>query len=327
MEHRGNRPRPQNERDGWTPPPGLTRRRALGVLAGAAPLVATVGRAGRVAPAGASPVHGLRTTGPVRPGEPSTTARPTQAVPGIVKPLPPELFTVRGTNAETRWEALAGEGPAHPERPVLRPQPHVHADHRRRHLAAAGVRHRRPPAARARATTTCSPCPRDRPPPSIECAGNGRSFFADQQGQPAGGTAWRLGAVGCRPLARRPAVDPPPPGRACDARPSTCCRTAWTPRSSAAASTRATSAARCRSPRRWTTCCVAYEMNGEPLPPDHGFPARLVVPGWVGIASIKWLGSIEVADQPLTSPWNTHLVPDDRARLPAPTRRRSPPSR
>ena len=46
-------------------------------------------------------------------------------------------------------------------------------------------------------------------------------------------------------------------------------------------------------------------MNGAPLPPDHGFPARLVVPGWVGIASIKWLGRIEVADQPLFSPWNT----------------------
>ena len=50
---------------------------------------------------------------------------------------------------------------------------------------------------------------------------------------------------------------------------------------------------------------VAYEMNGEPLPPDHGAPARLVVPGWVGIASIKWLGRIEVADRPLFSPWNT----------------------
>ena len=50
---------------------------------------------------------------------------------------------------------------------------------------------------------------------------------------------------------------------------------------------------------------VAYEMNGAPLPPDHGAPARLVVPGWVGIASIKWLGRIEVADRPLFSPWNT----------------------
>ena len=50
---------------------------------------------------------------------------------------------------------------------------------------------------------------------------------------------------------------------------------------------------------------LAYEMNGAPLPPDHGFPVRLVVPGWVGIASIKWLGDIEVADHPLPSPWST----------------------
>ena len=50
---------------------------------------------------------------------------------------------------------------------------------------------------------------------------------------------------------------------------------------------------------------LAYEMNGEPLPPDHGAPARVVVPGWIGIASIKWVGRIEVADQPLFSAWNT----------------------
>jgi DMSO/TMAO reductase YedYZ molybdopterin-dependent catalytic subunit len=46
-------------------------------------------------------------------------------------------------------------------------------------------------------------------------------------------------------------------------------------------------------------------MNGDALPPDHGFPARLVVPGWVGIASIKWLGSIEISTTPLISPFNT----------------------
>ena len=50
---------------------------------------------------------------------------------------------------------------------------------------------------------------------------------------------------------------------------------------------------------------LVYEMNGETLPPDHGFPVRLLVPGWVGIASIKWLGQLEVSDAPLFSPWNT----------------------
>ncbi len=46
-------------------------------------------------------------------------------------------------------------------------------------------------------------------------------------------------------------------------------------------------------------------MNGEPLPPDHGHPVRVLVPSWVGIASIKWVGDIEVSRQPLFSPWNT----------------------
>ena len=66
---------------------------------------------------------------------------------------------------------------------------------------------------------------------------------------------------------------------------------------------------------------LAYEMNGRPLPPDHGFPVRLVVPGWVGIASIKWLGQIEVSDHPLFSPWNTtqYRMVD---RTTPPTRRR-----
>jgi hypothetical protein len=50
---------------------------------------------------------------------------------------------------------------------------------------------------------------------------------------------------------------------------------------------------------------LAWGMNGHALLPDHGFPLRLVVPGWVGIASIKWLGSLEVSASPLSSPWNT----------------------
>ncbi len=37
---------------------------------------------------------------------------------------------------------------------------------------------------------------------------------------------------------------------------------------------------------------LAYEMNGAPLPPQHGFPLRLVVPGWYGMAHVKWLRAI-----------------------------------
>ncbi|MCW3001484.1 MAG: Sulfite oxidase [Conexibacter sp.] len=43
---------------------------------------------------------------------------------------------------------------------------------------------------------------------------------------------------------------------------------------------------------------LAYEMNGQPLPPQHGFPLRLVVPGWYGMTSVKWLSQITVLTTP-----------------------------
>jgi len=39
---------------------------------------------------------------------------------------------------------------------------------------------------------------------------------------------------------------------------------------------------------------LAYAINGQPLPPQHGFPLRLVVPGWYGMTHVKWLRSITV---------------------------------
>jgi DMSO/TMAO reductase YedYZ molybdopterin-dependent catalytic subunit len=44
---------------------------------------------------------------------------------------------------------------------------------------------------------------------------------------------------------------------------------------------------------------LAWEMNGEPLPPQHGFPLRLVVPGWYGMQNVKWLTRITVSEEPL----------------------------
>lgn len=42
---------------------------------------------------------------------------------------------------------------------------------------------------------------------------------------------------------------------------------------------------------------LAWAMNGAALPPQHGYPLRLVVPGWYGMASVKWLDRIEVIDR------------------------------
>jgi DMSO/TMAO reductase YedYZ molybdopterin-dependent catalytic subunit len=41
---------------------------------------------------------------------------------------------------------------------------------------------------------------------------------------------------------------------------------------------------------------LCYEMNGRPLPPEHGAPLRLIAPGWYGVANVKWLTRIEVRD-------------------------------
>jgi sulfane dehydrogenase subunit SoxC len=43
---------------------------------------------------------------------------------------------------------------------------------------------------------------------------------------------------------------------------------------------------------------LVYEANGVPLPPQHGFPLRLLVPGWYGMASVKWLRTVEVVGTP-----------------------------
>ena len=49
---------------------------------------------------------------------------------------------------------------------------------------------------------------------------------------------------------------------------------------------------------------LAYEINGVPLPPQHGFPLRLVVPGWYGMTSVKWL----VADHAVTEPFDGYQM-------------------
>jgi sulfite oxidase len=48
---------------------------------------------------------------------------------------------------------------------------------------------------------------------------------------------------------------------------------------------------------------IAWAMNGAPLPPEHGFPLRLVVPGWYGMASVKWLTRVQL----LTRPFDGHF--------------------
>lgn len=51
---------------------------------------------------------------------------------------------------------------------------------------------------------------------------------------------------------------------------------------------------------------LAWTMNGEQLPPNHGFPLRLVVGGLYGMASVKWLTSLQVVREPFDGHFATH---------------------
>jgi DMSO/TMAO reductase YedYZ molybdopterin-dependent catalytic subunit len=65
-------------------------------------------------------------------------------------------------------------------------------------------------------------------------------------------------------------------------------------------------------------CC---EINGIPLPPQHGYPLRLLVPGWLGMTNVKWIDSIQATSTRLTErqmKWYSYAKNDDDPnRIPA----------
>lgn len=60
----------------------------------------------------------------------------------------------------------------------------------------------------------------------------------------------------------------------------------------------------------WQDVMIAYAQNGEAIRPANGYPARLVVPGWEGNTSIKWLRRIELSDQPFMTREETSKYSD-----------------
>jgi sulfite oxidase len=147
---------------------------------------------------------------------------------------------------------------------------------------------------------------------TIECAGNGRSFHRPR----ASGIQWEHGAIGTamwkgvrladvlRMARPRPTAmhvvpngnDVPPTPQAPDF---------------------------IRSHPIWKAMepytMIALEMNGQPVPHLHGGPARLLVPGWVGSASIKWLNQITLADKEWGGPFMQRSYRSPRAEDPKET--------
>ena len=59
---------------------------------------------------------------------------------------------------------------------------------------------------------------------------------------------------------------------------------------------------------------LAYAMNGEPLPIQHGYPLRVVMPGWYAVASVKWLTDIELIEAPFTGHYQADTYYYERER-------------
>ena len=127
---------------------------------------------------------------------------------------------------------------------------------------------------------------------TLECAGNNRVAFYPQ----APGEQWRLGAVSTAEWTGVPLIEilnraKPASGARevlfrgadcgpVDGRP----RTVFFERSLSLEDIADSNA------------LLAYGMNGAPLPSQHGYPLRVIVPGWYGVASVKWLTEIDVID-------------------------------
>ncbi len=213
----------------------------------------------------------------------------------LVKPTPPAWFADRGTGTDVETRLSRLEGFLTPAAQFYvrshSPTPHIDAATWRLRVEGSGVR-----APVDLSYDDVRGMPQVSVVRAIECAGNGRRFFREAHGSMAAGVQWRTGAMGVaewtgvrlrdvlgRAELTEGARDVMPEGL---------------------------DDHRVRRPMNLEKACrddtlLVLAMNGEPLPPDHGYPARVLVPGWLGTASIKWVGRIEVSEEPLYSPYNT----------------------
>jgi DMSO/TMAO reductase YedYZ molybdopterin-dependent catalytic subunit len=129
---------------------------------------------------------------------------------------------------------------------------------------------------------------------TVECAGNGRSFLVERQA----GVQWGAGAVGhaewtgvpLKLVLDRSGVEPDAvevlfEGADVGTEPDHPAPMAFA---------RSLPVAKAMHP----DTLLAFRMNGELLDSNHGYPLRLFVPGWYGVASVKWLRRIEVVTEP-----------------------------
>ena len=229
----------------------------------------------------------------------------------IVKDIPPSKFNYMealGFNAETKWENMAGRGYLTPNELFFVRQsaatPRLNERDWKLTVTGAGVT--KPLEltydqllALPEVTSVIR---------YVECSGNGRIFFDEvlgeltfmegEKGAKVSLPQWRLGAVG---VAEWTGV---PLGAILDragVKPSA--RDVVPEGLDQSKLRRPMSIAKAKE----ADTLLAFAMNGNPLPLDHGYPVRALVPGWIGNQSVKWVGNIEVSEEPVYVPQNTTL--------------------
>jgi len=143
----------------------------------------------------------------------------------------------------------------------------------------------------------------------LECAGNHRAMFGLVQGRQAKGTQWMTGGVSNGEWVGVPLRDVLTSAGITDDAVSVLLIGLDT-ESPEQGFRRALPVAKALHP----DTLLAYSLNGEDLPRDHGYPLRALVPGWVGSSNVKWLGRIVVSKE---RPWTRNnttsyvLIGDD----------------
>ena len=215
--------------------------------------------------------------------------------PAIVKSARPDWFYQIGSNLEMRWEVMYNRGYLVPNDLFFvrnnNPTPHIDPATYQLEVYGSGVAN-----PRSFSYEELLAMPSISVIRAIECAGNGRSFYKTAYGAAASGTQWKLGGIGVAEWTGVPLSD--------------VLERAGLKQTARDVMPVSLDEQKVQRPFSVEKALVedtllVYAMNGDILPPDHGFPIRVLVPGWVGIANIKWVGGIEVSESPLYSIFNT----------------------